>query len=279
MGRRKGKYLWPDEREPAGFMPSKEKSSVLTPVNDDYPDLPGTGKGYTSTCDHYGDEPCLVLSTKDQPDIILSGASGYKLFMFEGLKLVIDCAGMVDLTVKPFVKTGPEEIQLLETPDPSMAPCPVVRLDWGDRCAPGVPIQWWYKLLTVIKEKYVGHIAVACMGGHGRTGTALCALLLAHDKNKDPEEAVTMIREHHCDRAVESASQFAYLAKFRPEWVPTKWYAKKMKETVSTYCGTNSAGTIADAHYNFCMKNKHCLDKEGHLGVCRYTQSYTPATK
>lgn len=49
-----------------------------------------------------------------------------------------------------------------------------------------------------------------CIGGHGRTGTVFAALVAAATGEKD---AITYVRKHYCKKAVESASQVAFLHK------------------------------------------------------------------
>jgi hypothetical protein len=54
-------------------------------------------------------------------------------------------------------------------------------------------------------------IHVGCIGGHGRTGTFLAALVsLYEDLTDDP---IAYVREHHCKKAVESKDQIDFLVK------------------------------------------------------------------
>ena len=47
-----------------------------------------------------------------------------------------------------------------------------------------------------------------CIGGHGRTGTFLAALVSVYGE----KDAIAYVRQHYCKRAVESASQIDFLA-------------------------------------------------------------------
>ncbi len=58
-------------------------------------------------------------------------------------------------------------------------------------------------------------IEVGCIGGHGRTGTFL-ALIALRNGVKTPEEAIKYVREHYCEKAIESDTQ---------EWYVEAWYA------------------------------------------------------
>ncbi len=53
-------------------------------------------------------------------------------------------------------------------------------------------------------------IHVGCIGGHGRTGMFLAALVAYLEVDDDP---IAYVRKHYCDRAVESVAQINYLHK------------------------------------------------------------------
>lgn len=53
-------------------------------------------------------------------------------------------------------------------------------------------------------------IHMGCIGGHGRTGTALAALVSEMDVSDD---AIAYVRKNYCERAVESAAQVDFLVK------------------------------------------------------------------
>lgn len=53
-------------------------------------------------------------------------------------------------------------------------------------------------------------IHIGCIGGHGRTGTVLAALVAHMTGEKD---ATAYVRKHYCKKAVESKSQIAFLKK------------------------------------------------------------------
>lgn len=64
-------------------------------------------------------------------------------------------------------------------------------------------------------------IHVGCVGGHGRTGTVLTAIVAELLGKKD---AIQYVRKHYCEKAVESKSQIAFLMKHYgvSEAAPTK---------------------------------------------------------
>jgi hypothetical protein len=81
-----------------------------------------------------------------------------------------------------------------------------------DGGAPGDPaefqrmIKWLAMQLAASKLIHVG-----CIGGHGRTGMVLAALVKEVD---GIEDAITYVRQNYCKKAVESATQVAFLNKY-----------------------------------------------------------------
>ncbi|WP_311201438.1 protein-tyrosine phosphatase family protein, partial [Brevibacterium casei] len=58
-------------------------------------------------------------------------------------------------------------------------------------------------------------VGVACLGGRGRTGTALACIAILD--GVPPAEAVAFVREHYDPRAVETPWQRRYIERFSPE--------------------------------------------------------------
>jgi protein-tyrosine phosphatase len=55
-------------------------------------------------------------------------------------------------------------------------------------------------------------VEVGCLGGHGRTGTALACL--ATLTGTPPGEAVALVRAAYCEKAVETDEQRAFVVAF-----------------------------------------------------------------
>ena len=85
-----------------------------------------------------------------------------------------------------------------------------VEFDWPDYGVPMIKPEFWGELMQYIKDKK-SKVLIFCMGGHGRTGTCISALMIANGWK--PRDAEKWIREHYCSKAVESVSQEAYLNK------------------------------------------------------------------
>ena len=92
-----------------------------------------------------------------------------------------------------------------------------INLGWKDYDAGSLEKAEWDELITFLKKrgkasKEPQKVVVACLGGHGRTGSCLSTLagLLGWTK-ADPVE---WIRKHYCDKAVESDKQIAQIEAF-----------------------------------------------------------------
>lgn len=123
---------------------------------------------------------------------------------------------------------------------------------WGEKDKPSV-VEFLYKItdytapVDVVNFKCMiawmaaelkkgKSIHVGCIGGHGRTGLVLAALVKFVDGTKD---AITWIRENYCDSAVESNEQINFLHKY--------YGIKKVVGTKAAWVGTTS-GYGVNAH-------------------------------
>ena len=55
-------------------------------------------------------------------------------------------------------------------------------------------------------------VEIGCLGGHGRTGTALACLAAMTGRLRSG--AVDWVRTHYCPQAVETAEQVAFVERF-----------------------------------------------------------------
>lgn len=158
-------------------------------------------------------------------------------------KLIIDLADMVKLNTVPWIRPGAlhEKLQHLKI-EPPPAP-PILSLNWPDRSEPRCKIDWWGKLVETLRQDFSGgRIIIACIGSHGRTGTAMASILLAASPKLSVEDAIKFVRKTHCHKAVESWDQIEYLQQFRPdeqsEWLD-KYAASDSVSTGYGYAGYN----------------------------------------
>lgn len=114
---------------------------------------------------------------------------------------------------------------------------PVIEFQYRitDGCAPKSPgefrkmINWVSEQLDDGKKIHVG-----CIGGHGRTGLFLTALVsLYEDLTDDP---IAWVRKEHCKKAVESESQLKFLKKH----FGVKIKGHKPSKPVDFYKGTST---------------------------------------
>lgn len=86
-------------------------------------------------------------------------------------------------------------------------------LDWPDFGVPDEATHLAAALRTVLDRARAGErVEVGCIGGHGRTGTALACLAIL--SGHPPGEAVTWVRANYCTDAVETAEQQAFVVEF-----------------------------------------------------------------
>jgi hypothetical protein len=100
--------------------------------------------------------------------------------------------------------------------DPRWAPPWSHRVvDWPDFGVPADPSELVGALRDVLDRAGRGErVEVGCLGGHGRTGTAVAALAVLTGYPADG--AVAWARTHYCARAVETPEQAAFVAGLTP---------------------------------------------------------------
>jgi len=125
--------------------------------------------------------------------------------------LIINCTG-ITFTSTPFVKAIPEWMKLnysTKTPDQ-------ILLDWSDFSPPprSIGIGFWQSIIAQAKTEKKKRVICCCTAGHGRTGTALAALLYSSaPANYDNSmEVVRFIKKVYCPEAIETDGQKNYIA-------------------------------------------------------------------
>lgn len=92
----------------------------------------------------------------------------------------------------------------------SYGQAPTITIEWPDYGAPPVNAGFWSKLNDLCKATDIHKVLFYCVGGHGRTGTALSSVLV-EVCGTTPKDAVKYVRDNYCKEAVESESQVEYL--------------------------------------------------------------------
>ncbi len=108
-----------------------------------------------------------------------------------------------------------------------VATCPSVLVDWAD--AKDVPESTIDLLLSqamplILNNK---HVDIACLGGHGRTGT-LAAILIGLIENVSAYKAITTLRKRYCKRAVESRTQVNFIYSYLDHSTPSPQELNKL---------------------------------------------------
>ena len=86
-------------------------------------------------------------------------------------------------------------------------------LDWPDFGVPDHPARALAALGFLLDRARNGQLVeVGCLGGHGRTGTALACLAVLTGQER--AAAVAWVRANYCPHAVETAAQEAFVASF-----------------------------------------------------------------
>ena len=85
-----------------------------------------------------------------------------------------------------------------------------IMVAWPDFGVPSVKPTFWLALHKYIRSQGWVNVCAHCVGGHGRTGTALVSLSMVLD-GKGLAEAVNMVRSVYCKDAVETPDQIEYL--------------------------------------------------------------------
>lgn len=105
--------------------------------------------------------------------------------------------------------TRPAVLRGIEVPAIQSA---VIEVEWRDYGTPEITLAQWEAISQAVLDRN-RPLMVCCVGGHGRTGTALAILLSLWNVFPEGADPVEMLREAYCDEAVESLAQLTYVEK------------------------------------------------------------------
>lgn len=89
-------------------------------------------------------------------------------------------------------------------------PWPHDHLDWPDFGVPDDPTPVLAALRSVLERARAGEqVEIGCVGGHGRTGTALACLAALGGQRS--AEAIAWVRDNYCPEAVETTAQERFI--------------------------------------------------------------------
>jgi hypothetical protein len=94
-------------------------------------------------------------------------------------------------------------------------PWPHDHLDWPDFGVPPDPEEVLAALRSLHNRARTGErVELGCLGGHGRTGTALACLVVM--AGVPPADAVAWVRANYCHQAVETEDQATFVTGLKP---------------------------------------------------------------
>ena len=156
--------------------------------------------------------------------------------------LCLDLAGMAHQTAIKI--NGPLVLPRTQT----YAQCTIVRLDWPDMGTPAVGLHFWEGFLKDILDIAESRtepldLLVMCMGGHGRTGTAVAIIASMLGVVPEGADPVEWVRAKYCDEAVETDEQLDYVELITGRQVlvaASKWSA--LPYNYGNYTGSKYTG-------------------------------------
>lgn len=231
--------------KPAGAGGGSSKPSSSTPSSS------GTGTTWKGSNDSHFREPLMVdkdhrlyLSSSRDHDVALRKPGARLVDMGVYLdsgwrtKMQPSSAYNAVLVSDGLPKKLHAPATLLETWE-GTPPIPIkgVYLPWQDRGAPPIHkvmalVDWINKLL----DEGVS-IEVACMGGHGRTGTLAACVMLSRNPSVGANDAIKYIRAAYCKEAIESHEQVTRIYEMTGETPPAP-----PPTPAYQYKGTGTAG-------------------------------------
>jgi rhodanese/phosphatase family protein len=97
--------------------------------------------------------------------------------------------------------------------DQWMPPWPHDHISWPDFGVPADPAALGAALKDAARRAREGQVVeLGCVGGHGRTGTALACLITLTGER--PQKAVAWVRANYCDQPIETREQEGFVSSF-----------------------------------------------------------------
>lgn len=124
---------------------------------------------------------------------------------FEDGYLVVNLLG----EEKPLFTTNTKKYEELR-PYTNVLKTKTVNIKWPDMRVPPVQKEFWRKLHEIAEKDKIHHVLFYCMGGHGRTGTALASILVTV-ANQQGDDAIAFVKKHYCKEAIETKEQENYI--------------------------------------------------------------------
>jgi len=110
----------------------------------------------------------------------------------------------------------------------------VINIRCEDYSVPDLGVLFWKELVDIIKKlpsMGICNVTICCVGGHGRTGTAL-TILWGLTGGKDDKRPLKTMREKYCSEIVESDKQINYIKE-----ILSIDFEDKKRDVISFYGG------------------------------------------
>ena len=161
---------------------------------------------WKSKCIHAGEEVLVTIE-----GIRYRGAAKLDInraVLMLNKTVVVNLTSM-PLAYKPAVRLAelPDEFKLLAKHNVHVKE---VLVDWTDMESPLLKREFWPHLHDIAKTNGYTDILFCCLGGHGRTGTALASTLISLC-GMDPFNAAATVRGQLCRDCIETTDQVEYL--------------------------------------------------------------------
>ncbi len=166
---------------------------------------------YSNWCKH-DPSPEPLFTVDDKLSLSICDADGTrKAYKEQTYDLIIDAGRVITDAMMDDSILGGNAHDLVEALSPYEYvgnTTDVLRIDWLDRAEPFLHPEFWPRLADLLRGR--GKVMTNCQGGHGRSGTAITALMMCYG-DYTPLDAITHLRTFHCPRAIESVDQHKYL--------------------------------------------------------------------
>ena len=252
-GLKKSKGFSSNKGYSAGFRKSFEMDTYKDSDSWDTADDSGYGYKGTSSKPHVPYEKCAHShpALEIEPDFtVYGGAAASPVKKDCDIYVALDYGGG-EIKSYPWNTGGPV----------------IVNFPITDMQAPKDAVEFKKMIVWLKAQGQAGKkIHVGCIGGHGRTGTVLAALVKEVTGNVD---AIAYVRKNYCAKAVESDSQVRFLA---------KEFGIKEQKGAKDYGGGSSKGT---KEFIYDSKKGYTVEKPSQTGKfnSRYGDFFKSSTK
>lgn len=161
-------------------------------------DLSGSETLFPHQCFH---PPQCLLKSNEGGWTVWAGAGADCTARLQEFDLLLNLTGT---SVFDRHTVGVRELAHWEVP----SPIPEIVLDWPDMGVVELPRNFWTELVEHLNRSPV-RLLVFCVGGHGRTGTAMASIMVACGWGS--ADAIAWVRTNYCPRAIETHEQELYV--------------------------------------------------------------------